>query len=248
MKKIISFIFFISILMCGIHTASAKTVVFMYHDVTDNPLKQTTWSISTNELESDIQYFLNNGFNILSPTDLVEGRAKASANNVVLTFDDGYESFYTTVFPILQKYKVKASVYVIASLIDKHTYLNKEQIYELGQSPYVEVGNHTNILHRRGDDYLKVLYGNTVNDNDIFYDIKKGNAAIEEALGHKVTTFTFPNGIYNKTVNQRIKSELGYTSTFSTKYGSAGTNYTLPINRVNRAHGESAEKMFNRVR
>jgi peptidoglycan/xylan/chitin deacetylase (PgdA/CDA1 family) len=51
-------------------------------------------------------------------------------NAVVLTFDDGFQSFYYLAYPLLKKYTVKASIFVCPGLIDKDNTLWPEVIYD----------------------------------------------------------------------------------------------------------------------
>ena len=62
---------------------------------------------------------------------------------IIITFDDGYLDTYTKAFPILQKYKLKATVFIIANWMDGDRYMSPEQIKELDSSKIFEIGSHT---------------------------------------------------------------------------------------------------------
>ncbi|MGE5552776.1 MAG: polysaccharide deacetylase family protein [Betaproteobacteria bacterium] len=66
---------------------------------------------------------------------------------MVLTFDDGYESLYTRVFPLLLRYGTKATVYLIVSRMGQsrrgQRYLSADQIRRMDQSGLVEFGSRT---------------------------------------------------------------------------------------------------------
>lgn len=44
-------------------------------------------------------------------------------NTVVITIDDGYADFYRVAFPILERYRVPATVYVVSDFIDRKVWL-----------------------------------------------------------------------------------------------------------------------------
>jgi biofilm PGA synthesis lipoprotein PgaB len=75
---------------------------------------------------------------------------------VLLTFDDGYQSFYTRVFPILKKYHYPATIALIGSWIDGidtpdelgKQLLTWKQVREMAKSGLVEVASHTYDLHK----------------------------------------------------------------------------------------------------
>ena len=67
---------------------------------------------------------------------------------IVFSFDDGLSDFYSNVFPILKKYKIKATLNVITGFSDKSVESNYdccsvEQLHEL-VSYGIEIANHSN--------------------------------------------------------------------------------------------------------
>lgn len=53
---------------------------------------------------------------------------------VILTFDDGYDDNYTLLLPLLQKYHMKATIFMIAGDIGGPHKLTQPQLRELTQS------------------------------------------------------------------------------------------------------------------
>ena len=62
---------------------------------------------------------------------------------VMLTFDDGYDDNYTELFPLLKKYNVKATIFVIVNDIGKRHKLTEAQIREMSDSGLVSIQSHT---------------------------------------------------------------------------------------------------------
>lgn len=116
--------------------------VLMYHAV-DNDL----WGIAElfvrpERMEEQLQYLTENGYDTIFFEDLyhIEDYDKP----VILTFDDGYLDNYTQLFPLLQKYNAKATIFVITQYIgnDIH-YTNQDQLREMADSGLVSIQSHT---------------------------------------------------------------------------------------------------------
>ena len=99
--------------------------------------------------------------------------------SVILTFDDGYQDFYTVVFPLLKKYNVKATVYVINRFLDWKDFLTTKQLKELSESSLVEIGAHT----------LNHAYLKSISKKIAVYQIVESKRELEELLGKPVETF-----------------------------------------------------------
>ncbi len=114
---------------------------------------------------------------------------------VVLTFDDGYEDFYTDAFPILKKYNMKATIYLIYDFIGRKGYLTDKEIRELIDSGLVEVGDHT-LDHV----YLK-LAPLSFARKQIF----ESKRILEDRFGIKVDTFAYPYGAFSQDTINLVK-------------------------------------------
>lgn len=251
MRKI-AFIAAALILLFGFsaHAANLDIGVICYHSVSDNPLKLSDYCISDDEFEEDLNYLLNHGYNTVMPKEM--WYANPSVRNIVLTFDDGYEDFYEVVFPILKKYNIKAAVYIIGSEIDKTGYLKSWQIKELDQSGLVEIGNHTNIMHSYAFSAAD-LSSNLILRNDFIEDIKACNKKLYNIMGHGTESVAYPGGRYTTAVDSIIRTNLGYTTTFTTEHGivRTKTDITKPMKRLYRIHGSAMstiEKQINSLR
>jgi peptidoglycan/xylan/chitin deacetylase (PgdA/CDA1 family) len=69
---------------------------------------------------------------------------RGNSKFVILTFDDGYKSQYTTVKPILDKYGFKGTFYVVCNYAQKidTDRMNWTEIKELHQQGH-DIGSHT---------------------------------------------------------------------------------------------------------
>jgi peptidoglycan/xylan/chitin deacetylase (PgdA/CDA1 family) len=135
---------------------------------------------------------------------ILDGTIHYSTQSAILSFDDGYEDFYTDVFPLLKKYHMRATLYVIYDYIGRKGFLNEQQIRELIESDLVEIGSHT-LDHI----YLKIAPKEYA-DKQIIESKKK----FEETFGIKIKTFAYPYGAFNNDNIETVK-KAGYTAAVS---------------------------------
>lgn len=113
-------------------------------------------------------------------------------------FDDGYKETITNAYPIFEKYKVNASVYIITSKIGEFEYLELNDIKFL-QSKSWEIGSHS-ITHR---DLTQISI-------DQAREEILGSKQILENLGFEVSGFVSPYGKYNSQTLEIIKESYNY--------------------------------------
>jgi peptidoglycan/xylan/chitin deacetylase (PgdA/CDA1 family) len=135
---------------------------------------------------------------------IFDGSIVSAPKSIVLTFDDGYEDFYTSAFPILKKYQMKATIYIIVDLINKKGFLNDKEISELIDSGLVEIGSHT----------LDHVYLKTASQVLAEKQIKESKKILESRFKIKVETFAYPTGAFNQNTINLVK-DAGYTAALS---------------------------------
>lgn len=154
--------------------------------------------------------------------DILDGKIKYSTRSAVLTFDDGYEDFYSVVFPLLKKYQMKATMYIVYDFIGRKGFMNEEEIKEIMASGLVELGAHT-LDHL----YLKFLPENTQRKQII-----ESKKKLEELFGIQVKTFAYPYGAFSEETVNLVK-EAGYTVAVSVIPGmQQSTDNILYLSRV----------------
>lgn len=231
-------------------SAAAKVAALMYHSVTTDSSRWNDYTISPEQLDADIQYFKSCGYIPMTATELATSNMADIDNRkiLLLTFDDGYSNFYTEVFPILKKNDAKATMFLIGSYIDRYGYLTSDETYEMANSGLVEIGNHTNGIHSMPKEQLKAIYNNTNAYGDILADIQSNGEILKEVTGKDVTSISWPYGYYTTTLDNAVKSQLGYKISFSTVYGVnffTGNTYS-PLKRMNREYSAGTQQVFDR--
>lgn len=125
--------------------------VLMYHYVYDEgkpPAKMDANYISNTKLEAELKRLSDNDYYYPSFAELrayLEGTHSLPKKSVVLTFDDGEQGFLDYGTPLLNKYHVPATSYIIGS---DPNFTEKVSTY---MSEYVSFQSHTYDLHRDGN-------------------------------------------------------------------------------------------------
>jgi hypothetical protein len=86
--------------------------VFVYHDISEVPSEfsyKYQLNVCPNLFEWQLR-FLKKHFNFVSPDDLLEDRVPPKA--ALLTFDDGFSSFFTNAATILEKHQVPCIIFL----------------------------------------------------------------------------------------------------------------------------------------
>lgn len=92
-----------------------KAVVLTYHHI---DTRAGGITITPQRFESDLKMLKESGFNVISQrylNECISGTKKLPQNAVVITFDDGYESFYKYAYPLLIKYNMPGVVYIVSA-------------------------------------------------------------------------------------------------------------------------------------
>jgi peptidoglycan/xylan/chitin deacetylase (PgdA/CDA1 family) len=177
--------------------------ILMYHQVDDHPpTKQLRFTVSPSIFEQQISFLLDHGYTFVTvdrALDLFAASSTPPNKTLVLTFDDGYRSFYTNVFPLLKKYNIPATEYVITQDIGKRGSLTWDMLKELQASGLVEIGAHT-VNHLS----LKAL-----SEDKQRYQLGESKLVLEKGLGHPVTTVAYPFGLHSA-ATRKIAEEIGF--------------------------------------
>ena len=114
----------------------------MYHAVSDQVWGDTELFVGPEAMEAQLKYLTENGYTTIFFEDLAY--ADRIEKPVLLTFDDGYADNYHELFPLLQKYNCKATIFVVTDLVDQAEHkMTSEQIRELADSGLVSIQSHT---------------------------------------------------------------------------------------------------------
>jgi len=145
--------------------------VLAYHDVLKNPVNDT--DISIDKFEKQMKYLHDNDYKALSMDEFYDwktNKKKINGKKVLITFDDGRRNFLENAIPIMEKYNIKATIFVIGDRIGSQDYLTIEDIEEIKRKhKNMNVQSHSFGLHRqdlaRSNDYK--IYNEDMKMNSI---------------------------------------------------------------------------------
>ncbi|MDD5005171.1 MAG: polysaccharide deacetylase family protein [Candidatus Omnitrophica bacterium] len=211
--------------------------VLMYHYVVDTPeVKSDKRIVTPNTFDKQMHFLKVNNYNVISLEEfagLIKQNKEMPKNTVVITFDDGHLDNYKNAYPILKKYGLKATMFVISDYLSKPNFLTEGQIKEMSDSGLITIGSHT-----LTEQYLPHI-GDEVMLKKEIYDSKR---KLEEILNKPVNCFSYPIGGFNKKIRQMVV-DAGYTLAVAT---SPGLNYpnndTFVIKRVRIS--ENSKNLF----
>ena len=100
--------------------APKDLLILMYHHIVKGT-PADEYQRSSTDFENDLKYLKNKGFIVVSLDDILSmqnGTMSVPTGRIAaITFDDGYEDLYSVAFPLLKKYDMKATSFVITSLV-----------------------------------------------------------------------------------------------------------------------------------
>lgn len=126
----------------------------------------------------------------------INGKMKLPLKPILITFDDGYYSNYEYIYPILKKYNVKVSIFIVTDKIGKEIsgikYLDWKECIEMKSSGLVGIFSHGK----------KHVFYDKLSVREIRDDVIESYKIIEKNLGKtNLKVFAYPYGAYtNDTV------------------------------------------------
>lgn len=212
--------------------------VMMYHYVYDEanpPAKIDSNFISNTALEQQLNYLQENSFYYPSFQEVrafAEGTHSLPAKSVVLTFDDGEWGFLDYGVPLLNKYKVPGTSFVISNdgdILDKTEGMATE---------YVRFQSHSYGLHKAGSNVGRGGIIHALDASQIAADTDKAKAILGE-----VEAFAYPFGDNNETAHQALnKSGILCAFTIKNARVTPGSN-PMALSRI-RIQGNASLATF----
>lgn len=159
--------------------------VLMYHAVSDNCWGEADLFVSPSNLEEQFQYLLDNGYTPIWFEDLPH--VAEIEKPIILTFDDGYDDNYTELYPLLEKYQIKATIFIIAGDLAQHHKMTAQQVTELSQSGLVSIQSHT-MTHPN----LNAIWR-----EDLEYELAQSQLELTRLTGKQPFVLCYPTGYYS---------------------------------------------------
>lgn len=210
-----------------VNLSTLKMPVLMYHYIRtvadQNDKLGIGLSVVPSKFASQLDKIQKDGYQTINFYDLEQN--KIPSKPIILTFDDGYEDFYTTAYPELKKRNMTAVIYIIANN-DGGAYMTASQIKELSDNG-IEVGSHT----------LSHLDLSTANETKASNEISQSKTKLENIIGKTIISFCYPAGKYTEKTIEIVKN-AGYKYATTTKPGLSVFSSPLELTR-DRMNGDT---------
>ena len=192
-------------------TMQGGVPILMYHYVysADNPPAALDGNyLLDTKLEEQLAYLVENDFYFPSYPEVrafIEGEHSLPARSIVLTFDDAEAGFLNVGIPILEKYGVPATSFVICSDADA-----AQKVVD-HRSPYVSFQSHSYGLHQAGGTIGHGGLISALTKDQIAEDLTHA----QEILG-TTEAFAYPFGDVTADGQQAVR-EAGILCAFTTQ-------------------------------
>ena len=250
---------------------SGQTVslpIAMYHSVTDEGKSPGEYVIPVKQFECDLRYLSDAGFHTVTVSDViafVQDGTPLPDRPVMLTLDDGYYNNYANVYPLLERYDMRAVLSPVGTLTEQFTeaaeephenwsYCTASQLWEMADSGRVEMQNHSYDFHelapRRGclrksgeseDTYREIFLRDTARVQELF-----------SCIGiPKPVCYTYPYGACNAETEQLVR-EAGFSASLGCEEGInvltvGNTDCLFRMKRYNRDGRRSTEDFWSAI-
>ncbi|MGA3006746.1 MAG: polysaccharide deacetylase family protein [Opitutaceae bacterium] len=213
----------------GLRARGCHLPILMYHSISDapEPAFSPYYQVCTspNRFAEHMQGLAESGWQGVSLSDgldILAGKKPISAQPVAITFDDGFQDFYTAAFPILQRHGFSATMYLPTAFIgdERRSFKSRaclqwDEIKEMRPAG-IEFGSHT--VHHPVLHELSWI--------EIETELRDSKSAIEDKLQQPVPAFAYPyafpqadTGFVKRFCG--LLSRLGYLNSVTTTVGRA---------------------------
>ncbi|MDY6349163.1 MAG: polysaccharide deacetylase family protein [Selenomonas sp.] len=207
------FIAVIGVVVSLFQSAKGGIPVLNYHQINDT--EKNALTVNTEQFEAQMKYLSENGYTAITPADMLdawENGTQLPEKPVIITFDDGYLDNYNHAFPVLEKYQLKATIFLISDYVNTYpNYLTWSAVQDMQQSGLIDFESHT-LSH---EELTKAP-----DLDEAKHQLTGSKQAIEWNLGKQVNFIAYPCGEYNDDIEQATK-DAGYRAAFTVNYGLA---------------------------
>lgn len=215
-KLTIIFVIIIATVFSGAFILRQQYVVpiLMYHSIDPAAAAQNRLAVTADTFDKQMHFLKSHHYNVITLkalVGLIKNKKKIPVKTICISSDDGYRDNYTYAFPILKKYNLPATMFIILDEVSRPQgdRLSWGEIKIMQDSGLITFGSHT-----LGPEPLINFKSETEIRRQIF-DSKK---ILEEKLGRKVEFFSYPEGLFDARIKQLV-IDAGYSGAVATNPG-----------------------------
>ena len=229
---------YLSNLSVPVYKKSEKNIkipILIYHEFFTPIPEDDVYKLFSNKekFEENVSTLLNEGYTFITLEDLYRynnGEIGLPEKVMIITMDDGWLGNYLEAFPVLKKYNVPATIFIVNELVGTRDYFSWEQAKEMYDSGLVKIHCH---------GYKHIDYSNVTKET-LISDYTKSHDEIEEHLGEKQQKImAYPAGSSSTNSIKWLK-EIGFEIQVQTKYGTVNKSTNLDLTGLGRIRAERA--------
>lgn len=207
--------------------------VLMYHFFYDKSVSSgadNNW-MEIGDFENQMKYLSENNFYFPTWEEVeqyIDGKKELPEKSVVITVDDGDPTFFDLAVPIIQKYNVQATSFIVTEWYG----------YRAGnKEANISYQSHSDRMHEGASNGKGVMLSWSY--DKILEDVTTSSKSLGGA-----TIFCYPFGQYND-LDKKVLKDAGYKLAFTTEGGRVykeSDKYALPRVRMSKGVSLSAFK------
>ena len=162
--------------------------ILLYHHIGFSLQNDTTYYISPDAFDKQMNLLYQWGYKTISVELLARAitqGAELPPKPVILTFDDGSETVYSTALPLMQRYGFTGTSFIVYNYIGILRYMSADEIKVLYSVGW-EIGSHS-LSHTDLTTHPK-------RQTD---EIVESRRRLQSLLGIPILSFAYPFGAYN---------------------------------------------------
>ena len=226
----------------------SRIVILMYHIIDRARSKQEAkYCCPPDRFEAQMRYLRESGQNLLSLDQIataIQGRSAWPATGVGVTFDDGFRDTFRQALPVLTRYNIPVTMFLLADRIGAHNHwmtprgfperelMSESEMLEM-QAAGVCIGSHT-CSHPR----LPQL-----DEANCMAEIKVSREKLQALTGSAVNHFAYPFGLYDDKALTAVAA-AGYLTACSTRSGFNGEGIEPYLLRRTEIYGKDTLWQF----
>jgi len=195
--------------------------VLVWHDVL--PEKEVWFDTTVATFTTQLDEIARGGFHVIPLAMLRDHLVLGTplpTKPLVLTFDDNGSGIYRYAFPLLERHRFPATLFVHTNFVGKTTSKHHntwDDLRAMERSGLIEVQSQT---ANHPPDLTKLT------DADVLHEFALSKYSLEHRLGRKIYAVVYPYDVYDDRV-ERLAARSGYVLGFTEDWGAAGDSSSL---------------------
>ena len=203
----------------------ARILILMYH-IVDEPRsdKEAKFCCTPSQFQRQMEYLSKSSYQLLDLegiSEIICGTRYLDSDGLAVTFDDGFSDFHEHALPILDKWRIPATLFMVSRRIGRtndwmhkrgfpqRDLLTRQQLLDVNDAGVI-IGSHTR-THARLSDISSDMA-------NLKEELESSKKELEDTLGNSIDHFAYPYGLFDMATIDAVR-EAGYRTACSTRSG-----------------------------